>query len=81
MLYYFVYMNGTFVTQVVTTHYEVDDLVWGQIYELTVAAVDVSGNAGFQSRPCVVDTCYGICTKPSAPILFGYPGNYHTCLA
>ncbi|MHA1912032.1 MAG: endonuclease/exonuclease/phosphatase family protein [Candidatus Kariarchaeaceae archaeon] len=66
---YIVYKDGVEIGQTTETTINDTILVSTTIYQFTVAATDLDGNIGLKSRELLINTSYGVLTKPSAPIL------------
>lgn len=73
--HYVVFQEDTAISQVLTTNYVVSELAPKTVHNFTVAAADNNGNIGFKSIPLKLNTSYGICSRPSAPILKATPGS------
>jgi endonuclease/exonuclease/phosphatase family metal-dependent hydrolase len=69
--HYDVYRNESFISQELTNQYEDGNLLPDTYYYYHVSATDTSNNEGFKSIPLIVNTAYGICKKPNAPIVQG----------
>jgi len=78
--HYVVYREDYRITEVNITSYFDNSLESGIHYTYFVSAVDTNGNEGTKSFPFIIETSYGVCAKPEAPILTGMPGNDKTYL-
>ncbi|UCG03686.1 MAG: endonuclease/exonuclease/phosphatase family protein [Candidatus Heimdallarchaeota archaeon] len=69
--HYNVYRNESLMSQELTNQYEDENLISYTYYYYHVSATDTTNNEGFKSFPIIVNTAYGICKKPNAPIVQG----------
>ena len=66
-----IYRNESFISQELTNQYEDGSLLPDTYYYYHVSATDTNDNEGFKSFPLIVNTAYGICKKPSPPVVQG----------
>ena len=78
--HYVIYREDYELAQTTSSHFLDTSLLNGVHYPYRIVAIDINGNIGFSSEKLIVETSYGICTKPVAPQLAGYPGNDMTTL-
>ncbi|MHA1227767.1 MAG: endonuclease/exonuclease/phosphatase family protein [Candidatus Hodarchaeales archaeon] len=78
--HYIIYRGEYTLAEVNKTYFVDSSVESGIHYPYKIRAVDENGNVGFLSKELILEPSYGICKKPTAPILSGYPGDGSTTL-
>ncbi len=78
--HYLIYRDDAIIGNATNNNYQDSSLIAGQNYRFAVAAVDTNSHKGMNSKPILVNTSYGVITKPASPILNGTAGDQEVTL-